>query len=308
MKQLTRARERSLPAKTVVRHSCFGRKNPFEKLCYLTKRCVYIHTDYTDTPCYKQGLSAVDFHAACMLRTGNKMLRAGRGHTPIPLTPACLEAIQEADSSGQMLLSQPLPSSFLRGYFTEIKVFVSCLFLSDSPRSSPNAQRTSPQGLIQNTMPFLNEPKTTGVWGIPQMNSASSTKQVYGMSSLRKAKEMLIFSGPIFACQTRVVLNSPRLQLTVEQAQLQKRCQSRKDHEEQESSSPPQKPDHRAHGQAGCQRNPSHGVVVRVEVVGDRHLRFVPHHAFRKTVVYAITGQPRGNRRGGEESIAEQAA
>lgn len=98
------------------------------------------------------------------------------------------------------------------------------------------------------------------------------------------------------------------LQLTVEKAQLQKRCQSCKDHEKQESSSPPQKPDHRAHGQAGCQRNPSHGVVVCIEVVRNRHLRFVPHHAFRKTVVYAVTSQPRGNRRGQEDIIAEKAA
>lgn len=128
------------------------------------------------------------------------------------------------------------------------------------------------------------------------------------MSNLKEAKGMLIFPGPLFACQTRVVLKNSCLQLTVEKAQLQKRCQGCKNHEKQESSSPPQKPDHWAHGQAGCQGNPSHGVVVRVEVVGNRHLRFVPHHAFCKTVVYAVTSQPRGNRRGQEEIVAEKAA
>lgn len=95
-----------------------------------------------------------------------------------------------------------------------------------------------------------------------------------------------------------VVLKSSCLQLTVEKAQLQKRCQSCQDHEEQESSSPPQKPNHWAHGQAGCQGDPRHGIVVRIEVVGDRHLRLVPHHAFCKTVVYAVTSQPRERGKG----------
>lgn len=123
------------------------------------------------------------------------------------------------------------------------------------------------------------------------------------MTNLGKAKEMLAFPGPLFACQACVVLKSSHLQLTVEKAKLQKWCQSCKYHEEQESSSPAQKPDHRAHGQAGCQRDPSHGVVVCIEVVGDRHLRFVPHHAFCKTVVDAITSQPEGNRRGQQRPL-----
>lgn len=127
--------------------------------------------------------------------------------------------------------------------------------------------------------------------------------QVYTMTNLGKAKEMLVFPGPLFARQACVVLKSPHLQLTVEKAQLQKWCQSCKYHEEQESSSPPQEPDHGAHGQAGCQCNPSHGVVVRIEVVGNRHLRLVPHHAFCKTVVYAIASQPGGNSRGQERPL-----
>ena len=54
------------------------------------------------------------------------MLRAGRGHTPIPLTSACLEAIQEADQ-WESFPSQTLPNSFPRVNYTEIKVF--CLFV-----------------------------------------------------------------------------------------------------------------------------------------------------------------------------------
>lgn len=128
------------------------------------------------------------------------------------------------------------------------------------------------------------------------------------MSSLRRAKEVLVFPGPIFAHQNHMVFKSSCLQLTVEKAQLQERCQGCEDHEKQESSSSPQKPNHWAHGQAGCQCNPSHGVVVRIEVVGNCHLCFMPHHAFCKTVVYAVTSQPRGNRRGQEEIIVEKAA
>lgn len=127
--------------------------------------------------------------------------------------------------------------------------------------------------------------------------------QVYNMTNLGKAKEMLVFPGPLFTRQPCVVLKSSHLQLTVEKAQLQKWCQSCEYHEEQKSSSPPQEPDHGAHGQAGRQGNPSHGVVVRVEVVGNRHLRLVPHHALCKTVVYAIASQPGGNRRGWERPL-----
>lgn len=118
-----------------------------------------------------------------------------------------------------------------------------------------------------------------------------------------KGKGNASTSWSLFACQACVVLKSSHLLLTVEEAQLQKWCQSCEYHEEQESSSPPQKPDHRAHGQAGCQGNPSHGVVVRIEIVGNRHLRFVPHHTFCKTVVYAITSQPEGNRRGKQRPL-----
>lgn len=59
------------------------------------------------------------------------MLGAGRGHTPIPLTSVCLEAIQETDSSGKVFPFQPLLSSFPRGYSTEIKlkVLFVCVFV-----------------------------------------------------------------------------------------------------------------------------------------------------------------------------------
>lgn len=87
----------------------------------------------------------------------------------------------------------------------------------------------------------------------------------------------------------------PQPPLTVEQPKLQERGQGGEDHEEQQPSPAPQEPDHHAHSQAGRQGDAGHGVVVGIEVLEERHLHLVAHHAPCKAVVDPVPRQPVGD-------------
>lgn len=81
--------------------------------------------------------------------------------------------------------------------------------------------------------------------------------------------------------------------LTVEQAQLQQRCQSGDDHEHEEAASPAHQAHRGAQRHAGGHGDACHGVIVCIEVM--KHggfLDFMVHHAAGKAVVDSIASQP----------------
>lgn len=81
--------------------------------------------------------------------------------------------------------------------------------------------------------------------------------------------------------------------LTIEQTQLQQRCQSSDNHKHKKATTPA----HEAHGWAqrhtGGHGNARHGVVVCIEVMEhSRLLSLRVHHAAGKAVVDPIACQP----------------
>ncbi len=74
--------------------------------------------------------------------------------------------------------------------------------------------------------------------------------------------------------------------LTVEQAQLQQRCQGSDDHKHEKATSPAHQAHRRAQRHAGRHRNARHGVIVCIEVMEHgRLLSLRVHHAAGKAVV-----------------------
>lgn len=78
--------------------------------------------------------------------------------------------------------------------------------------------------------------------------------------------------------------------LTVEQAELQQRCQRRDDHEGEQAAAPAHQPHGRAQRQAGGHGDAGHGVVVGVAECGGPSLGV--HHAASEAVVDPVTCQP----------------
>lgn len=79
-------------------------------------------------------------------------------------------------------------------------------------------------------------------------------------------------------------------QLTVEQAELQQRCQRRDDHEGEQAAAPAHQAHGRAQRQAGGHGDAGHGVVVGVAERGGPSLGV--HHAASEAVVDPVTCQP----------------
>lgn len=96
--------------------------------------------------------------------------------------------------------------------------------------------------------------------------------------------------SPFHFCLVASKIKSSLWPLTVEQAELQQRCQRRDDHEGEQAAAPAHQAHGRAQRQAGGHGDAGHGVVVRVAERGGPSLGV--HHAAGEAVVDPVTRQP----------------